>query len=586
MSAASEGEPPLTLSSLVALDQDVEPYVLQWPASSEEDGMLDIFVVAVMKRQDGVMLAVPHGVLSEEDLQAGNLGGEGVLGFSRSVMVPSVILDGGVVNRTAEDIDVVLVDCPADIVAHLRPVQPFEEIAYGFDLDSPYALPDPQATVAAALDWIRSVEPQGDLAFYTADDANETEPPVTPSMPKRRAKAKAVPGRSGSIEDGMGGHQTPPVREKAKRATTASLAAQLDSLMNTLPGLSSQVQELARNQRELEAQMRAPVTSACPALQQPLYRAVQGSALAPSTVARNLSSPPRTTAPLNAPGILRSPELHQPPALSALEKEKSVSQPALAGDHLAQAVLVQSQALTSLVNQIAQGQGDPLVDLGGITTTGTRGTAGRVRLQTDLASQKGVFFQAVMQAMARRMSPTMPVDGSYQQLMEKGICGTRYLERFGGYGRHRDLGQLQYQVMQAMDYLQMENIQAARDTLALLAVTIEQAVMDNGKFDFASVLCLQDDLPSSIFLNRSAGSLSRSRSFAPLADQKWITVALAYLTELDTIQTKRAEFVGGNPKAASTAASPAPKPKSTPKKKGKGKGGQNQAPVPQDEEEV
>ena len=584
MSVASEADPPLTLSSLVVLDQDVEPYVLQWPALTEEDGMLDIFVVAVMKRQDGVLLAVPHGVLSEDDLRAGNLGGEGVLGLSRTVMVPSVILDGGVVNKTAEDIDVVLVDCSADIVAHLRHVQPFEEIAYGFDLDSPFALPDPQATLAAALDWIRSVEPQGDLAFYTAEDVDGTEPPLTPSRPKRRAKAKAVPGRSGSLEDRTGEPHLP-VREKAKRATTATLAAQLDSLMSALPGLSSQVQELARSQRELEAHVRAPVTSACPALQQPLYKTVQGPALAPSTVARSLSSPPRTAAPLNAPGILRSPEFHQPLALNALEKEKSTSQPALTGDHLAQAVLVQSQALTSLVNQIAQGQSDPLVDLGGTTSTGTRGTAGRVRLQTDLASQKGLFFQAVMQAMARRMSPTLPVEGSYQQLMEKGVCGTRYLERFGGYGRHRDLGQLQYQVMQAMDYLQVENIQAARDTLALLAVTIEQAVMDNGKFDFASVLCLQDDLPSSIFLNRNAGSLSRSRSFSPLADQKWITVALAYLKELDTIQTKRAEFVGGNPKATSTA-SPAPKPKGTPKRKGKGKGGHNQTPAQQDEEEA
>ena len=81
MSVASEADPPLTLSSLVVLDQDVEPYVLQWPALTEEDGMLDIFVVAVMKRQDGVLLAVPHGVLSEDDLRAGNLGGEGVWVF-------------------------------------------------------------------------------------------------------------------------------------------------------------------------------------------------------------------------------------------------------------------------------------------------------------------------------------------------------------------------------------------------------------------------------------------------------------------------------------------------------------------------
>jgi len=111
-------------------------------------------------------------------------------------------------------------------------------------------------------------------------------------------------------------------------------------------------------------------------------------------------------------------------------------------------------------------------------------------------------------------------------------------------------------------------------------------VIDNGKFDLASVLCLQDDLPFNFILNRSAGIMSRSRNFLPLADQKWITVALAYLEELDTIQTKRAEFGGGNPKAASTAASLAPKPKTTQRRKGRGKGGQNQTPMLQDEEET
>ena len=231
--------------------------------------MLDVFVVAVMKRQEGTRLAVPHGAQSKDDLQAGNLGKDGVLGLSRTVMVPSVNLDGGVVNKTAEDIGVVLVDCSAGIVAHLRLVRPFEEIAYGFDLDLPCALPDPQASVAAALDWIRSIKPQGDLVFYTADDADETEPPVTPSSPKRRAKAKAAPGRSGSIENGLGENQVPPVRERAELATSTTFAAQLDSIMSAFPGLSSQAQELARNQRELEAQLRVPVTSVCPALQHP-----------------------------------------------------------------------------------------------------------------------------------------------------------------------------------------------------------------------------------------------------------------------------------------------------------------------------
>jgi len=71
---------------------------------------------------------------------------------------------------------------------------------------------------------------------------------------------------------------------------------------------------------------------------------------------------------------------------------------------------------------------------------------------------------------------------------------------------------------------------------------------------------------------------SRARSFAPLADQRWITVALQYLREMDLIALKRAEFAGG--KASGSGANqeddPLPKPKPKPKyrPRGRGRGGQ------------
>jgi hypothetical protein len=51
-----------------------------------------------------------------------------------------------------------------------------------------------------------------------------------------------------------------------------------------------------------------------------------------------------------------------------------------------------------------------------------------------------------------------------------------YMERFGGFGRHRDLGLILFQVMAVMDFMQAENHGAAKDALALLAVCIDQAV--------------------------------------------------------------------------------------------------------------
>ena len=131
--------------------------------------------------------------------------------------------------------------------------------------------------------------------------------------------------------------------------------------------------------------------------------------------------------------------------------------------------------------------------------------------------------------------------------------------------------------MTAFDYLQTENLSAARDTIALLSVMLEQAVMDGGRLDLAQVLTLQDDLPSSIFVNRQAGVLSRSKSFSPLADQRWITIALAYLKEMDTLQTKRLEISGGAKSSQEPGNQTQPKAKAQGKKKGRGKGQNLQA---------
>lgn len=206
---------------------------------------------------------------------------------------------------------------------------------------------------------------------------------------------------------------------------------------------------------------------------------------------------------------------------------------------------------------------------------GTRGAQGRAKLQAELAAQRGTFFSAVLGSMARRMHPALPVEGSPEEMMQRGISGTRYLERFGGFGKHRELGCLQHQVMTIMDFLQVGNLPAARDAAALLAVTLDQAALDNGRFDLANLLCLQEDPPSSVFTHKPANVLSRATAFTPLASQQWVTVALAYLKELDIISAKRLELTAPSKQgafAASSSTAENPRPKGAPKKKGKGSG--------------
>ena len=132
---------------------------------------------------------------------------------------------------------------------------------------------------------------------------------------------------------------------------------------------------------------------------------------------------------------------------------------------------------------------------------------------------KGAFFNSVMANMSRRMNPASPADSSPMELMNKGVCMTKYVERYGGFGRSREMGYVMWQVAMIMDYLQNENWNAAKDSTALLSVCLEQTAMDS-TMDVGLLLALVEDPPSGLFSSRSLAPLSRGRSFAPLADQK------------------------------------------------------------------
>lgn len=74
-----------------------------------------------------------------------------------------------------------------------------------------------------------------------------------------------------------------------------------------------------------------------------------------------------------------------------------------------------------------------------------------------------------------------------QTLRARGVTPSLYLERFGGFGKTRDLGFLAWQVALAMDHMQQDNFPAAKDALSLLFVCLEQSAMDGGKLDIGIV---------------------------------------------------------------------------------------------------
>ena len=69
-------------------------------------------------------------------------------------------------------------------------------------------------------------------------------------------------------------------------------------------------------------------------------------------------------------------------------------------------------------------------------------------------------------------------------------------------------------------------------------------------------------------------SYAKGRAFAPLAEQRWITIALAYIKEMDLIASKRQDTTG-KPFVKDPDAQQ-PYPKKSPKKAPKGGGKQKQ----------
>ena len=142
-----------------------------------------------------------------------------------------------------------------------------------------------------------------------------------------------------------------------------------------------------------------PFRSASSIASRPLGQALDLQQAGPlGAVAKAVSAPPRTVMTAS-PGLLASVQSDAKPLeLAALESEKpglAIESSQTEGSSLALAVLEQSRALTTLAAQIASQHGNPLTELTG-AATGTRGAAGRAKLQLELSQHRGSFFASVL----------------------------------------------------------------------------------------------------------------------------------------------------------------------------------------------
>ncbi|CAE7676319.1 HERC6 [Symbiodinium sp. CCMP2592] len=198
----------------------------------------------------------------------------------------------------------------------------------------------------------------------------------------------------------------------------------------------------------------------------------------------------------------------------------SLGPPPRLRDRLADAILQQSQALTLLVGHLAEG-----------------------RLQANAAYKPDAADFGLHEGRGTLV---------YQ------IRGE--VRRFAG---QREAGMMMWVLAHIGDCMLAGDQEGAQELLALALVAQEQAAMDSGNWSVAYL----EEPPPQLFTGRASSSTSaRLKAFAPLCPPAWGTTTLAFIKEIDALQTRRRELAQSASKAppAGQQEEPAP-PKRKPR---------------------
>ena len=536
-----------------------------------------------MRRQGGVLIALPENVIDEASLQehSSDLSeGDALVGPYRHFTVPLLVTgEDGLLTQTGEVVGVLVMDMSRPGAEQI--LGAYAEESTDVDLINHFSNVDPGARPDLALlaeqvnSWISS-EITDRLAFYSAqEEEEEGEMDQTPAARRRRPKA------------GLGEGFTPPGKGPgapkggAKRPTVATLATQMETILATLPALTDQMANLTERQAAFEKRSQGMRME-----HQPFKPMAIGKASMPvSSFLNQAGSPPPLPGGIGKLLGPPPPTRHvswndQAEEGDNLLQEDEPHDPLQSGDGgdlsspMAQALLEQSKALRALMVHFQVTGADPMSDLSASNpTTGVKGTMAREKLQRELSQGSGQFFLKVCQSIQRRMSPTSRPASTFSEARDVSLLA--YLERHGGYGQNRELGMVQWSLGYAFDAAAKGEWGLVSDHLALTAVMVEQAAMDANRWHLAWLLRLLDDPPQNLWLSRGQTATGTRRPFAPLCVPSWTTTALAYMKEAEVLQTKKAEVLGPSKNAGSSDDPAAAKP--SPKRKpggGKGKGHQ------------
>ena len=464
-----------------------EVYQLAWPVEAGGEDAHSSLCMVIMKREGGVLLAVPSGFIPPEALQlASSHDGGALLGPHTVLSVPGVLLDGDVSHTTGEDLDVQVVDASLAILDGLSPMPDggVEEdaaiIAFSTELQ---VVPDPATLLRFAKEWLAVAGP-GRSVFYSAVEEFEQADPLNAAA--KEGKAKAPKAKAA---------------EKAKRASAQQVAEQIQHLSKMMPIITTALSSIQEEQKRLQQVVEGAAMSPPPRpTQVPVSMSMQQFAklMGPPPKVRGTALAPPPPKKAQMPAAAMNLDVAGQEEGQQVEEEEALGR----GDSLALAVLEQSRALTSLVTHIQAG-GDPLLDhhLTGVSST-TKGAQGREKLQQELAVRSGGFCLAVAQNAFKRLRPASRVPNTLEEISATDFSMLTYLERFGGYGNSRDLGLMQYALSFVLDCAIRGELDGVREHAALMAVGLEQAAQDQGRWDLGFQLMLLEDPPTQMWSYR------------------------------------------------------------------------------------
>lgn len=239
------------------------------------------------------------------------------------------------------------------------------------------------------------------------------------------------------------------------------------------------------------------------------------------------------------------------PNVEAMQEDEpqfgAVVDPQFAGqgaDQILLALAQQSSAITSLVAHLAGGA-DPMSDLSASSSSqaagSTRGVQRRDRMMQELAAGKSNFFLQVQQQLCRKLNPASPAPSTEEELSACDASVLLYLERFGGYQQSKELGLVMWLLGHIADAFARGDPRLAREHTALALCAVEQAALDKGDWSLGFMLGLTSEPPVQMFQNRLQNVAAYGRSFGPLTPSGWAATSLAFLKEMEVLQSRKAE---------------------------------------------